>query len=51
VFPLTPHGIFEFLDHRRPIYREAAVFGYFGRESPDFAWEHMRIVDALRAAV
>ena len=38
-FPLTPKGIIEHLDLRRPIYRPTAAFGHFGRTEPDFTWE------------
>ena len=51
VFPLTPWAIFEHLDLGRPIYRRAATFGYFGREEPEFTWEQLDKVDALRGAV
>jgi len=48
VFPLTPRGIIEFLDLRRPIYRKTAAYGHFGRTEPEFTWESTRMVDALR---
>jgi len=48
VFPLTPRGIIEFLDLRRPIYRKTAAYGHFGRSEPEFTWESTRMVDALR---
>jgi S-adenosylmethionine synthetase len=51
LFPLTPIGIFDYLDLGRPIYRKAAAFGYFGREDPEFTWEREDRIDALRAAV
>lgn len=38
-FPLTPRGIIETLDLRRPIYRKTAAGGHFGRELPEFTWE------------
>jgi S-adenosylmethionine synthetase len=38
-FPLTPRGIIEYLDLRRPIYRPTAAFGHFGRTEPEFTWE------------
>lgn len=47
-FKLTPRGIIETLDLRRPIYRETARHGHFGRELPTFAWERTDKVDALR---
>lgn len=50
VFPLTPRGIIEYLDLRRPIYRETARNGHFGRELPSFTWEKTDKADALRKA-
>ena len=38
-FPLTPKGIIEYLDLRRPIYLPTAAFGHFGRTEPEFTWE------------
>ena len=38
-FKLTPRGIIESLDLRRPIYRKTAAYGHFGRNDPDFTWE------------
>src|SRR5437899_2543842 len=38
-FKLTPRGIMEELDLRRPIYKKTAAFGHFGRSEPDFTWE------------
>ena len=38
-FQLTPAGIMEMLNLRRPIYRETAADGHFGRGEPDFTWE------------
>ncbi len=38
-FPLTPSGIIEHLDLRRPIFRKTAAGGHFGRNDPDFTWE------------
>ncbi len=49
-FPLTPRGIIEHLDLRRPIYRETARHGHFGRELPDFTWEKTDKAEALRQA-
>jgi S-adenosylmethionine synthetase len=49
-FQLTPKGIIESLDLRRPIYRQTAAFGHFGRTEPDFTWERTDKVDALRAS-
>ncbi len=48
-FPLTPRGIIETLDLRRPIYKETAAFGHFGR--PEFSWERLdRAADLAAAA-
>jgi S-adenosylmethionine synthetase len=49
-FQLTPKGIIETLDLRRPIYRETARHGHFGRELPTFTWERTDKADALRRA-
>src|SRR3954463_8820305 len=38
-FALTPRGIIESLNLRRPIYRKTAAYGHFGRKDPDFTWE------------
>jgi S-adenosylmethionine synthetase len=48
-FKLTPRGIIETLDLRRPIYRQTAAFGHFGRCEPDFTWEKIDKANALRA--
>ena len=47
-FPLTPKGIIEYLDLRRPIYRPTAAFGHFGRTEPDFTWESTDAAIKLR---
>jgi S-adenosylmethionine synthetase len=49
-FDLTPKGIIEHLDLRRPIYRKTAAYGHFGREEPDFTWERTDSAEALKAA-
>jgi S-adenosylmethionine synthetase len=49
-FPLTPKGIIEHLDLRRPIYKKTAAFGHFGRNEPSFTWEKTDKAGALRAA-
>jgi S-adenosylmethionine synthetase len=51
VFDLRPAAIIRDLDLLRPIYRQTAAYGHFGRELPDFTWERTDRVDALRAAV
>jgi S-adenosylmethionine synthetase len=48
-FRLTPRGIIEMLDLRRPIYRKTAAFGHFGRTEPEFTWERTDKANALRA--
>jgi S-adenosylmethionine synthetase len=48
-FKLTPRGIIEMLDLRRPIYRKTAAFGHFGRTEPDFTWERTDKGAVLRA--
>jgi S-adenosylmethionine synthetase len=50
VFPLSPRGIIDYLDLRRPIYRQTAAYGHFGRDDQDFSWESTRRVPELRAA-
>ena len=49
-FKLTPRGIIEELDLRRPIYTKTAAFGHFGRTEPEFTWERTDKAAALRAA-
>ncbi len=49
-FPLTPRKIIEHLDLRRPIYRETARHGHFGRELPTFTWERCDKAEALKKA-
>src|SRR6202166_2827773 len=47
-FKLTPKGIIETLDLRRPIYRATAAYGHFGRSGPGFTWERTDKADAIR---
>ncbi len=49
-FDLCPLGIIERLELRRPIYKRTAAYGHFGREEPDFTWERLDMVDALKGA-
>jgi S-adenosylmethionine synthetase len=49
-FKLTPRGIMDELDLRRPIYRKTAAFGHFGRSEPEFTWEKTDKAEALRTA-
>lgn len=50
VFDLRPAAIIRDLDLLRPIYAETAAYGHFGRELPDFTWEHTDRADELAAA-
>ena len=47
-FKLTPKGIIETLDLRRPIFRPTAAYGHFGRTGPGFTWERTDKAEALR---
>ena len=49
-FKLTPRGIMEELDLRRPIYKLTAAFGHFGRTEPEFTWERTDKAAALKSA-
>ena len=49
VFPLTPKGIINCLDLKRPIYKQTAAYGHFGRTDIDLPWERLDKVDALKA--
>jgi len=51
IFPLTPKGIIEYLDLRRPIYKQTAAYGHYGRTEPDFTWEKTAKADALKKQV
>jgi len=48
-FELKPKGLIQMLDLLRPIYRDTAAYGHFGREEPNFSWERTDKADALRA--
>ena len=48
-FDLTPAGIINTLDLRRPIYRQTAAYGHFGRSDLDLPWERTDKIDALKA--
>ncbi len=50
-FDLRPAGIIEMLNLRRPIYRQTAAYGHFGRTDIDLPWEQTDKVDALLASV
>jgi S-adenosylmethionine synthetase len=47
-FSLTPRGIIETLNLRRPIYRKTAAFGHFGRTEEGFTWEVADKAEALK---
>jgi S-adenosylmethionine synthetase len=49
-FDLRPKGIVQMLDLLRPIYGKTAAYGHFGRNEPEFTWEHTDKAAALRAA-
>lgn len=51
VFNLTPKGIIQMLDLKRPIYRQTSYEGHFGREEPTFSWEKSDRVEALLNAI
>ena len=51
VFRLTPSGIIAMLDLARPIYRQTAAYGHFGRSDIDLSWERTDKVEALKTAL
>lgn len=51
VFNLTPKGIIQMLDLKRPIYRHTAYEGHFGRDEPHFTWEKTDRIDTLLNAI
>ena len=50
-FDLRPYGIVKMLDLIRPIYKQTAAYGHFGREDIDLSWERTDKAEALRGAV
>ena len=48
IFPLTPAGLIDALDLRRPIYKPTAAYGHFGRREDTFTWERVDKVDELK---
>lgn len=50
-FDLRPAGIIEMLDLRRPIYRQTAAYGHFGRTDIELPWEKTDKVDAIKASL
>jgi len=51
VFDLRPAAIVRDLDLKRPIYRKTAAYGHFGRNLPEFTWEHLGHLEAYKSAV
>ncbi|MBR3033678.1 MAG: methionine adenosyltransferase domain-containing protein, partial [Clostridiales bacterium] len=49
VFDLRPAAIIDALDLRRPIYKQTAAYGHFGRTDIDLTWEHLDKVDAIKS--
>ena len=48
LFNLTPKGIIRTLDLKRPIYKQTAAYGHFGRTDIDLPWEHLDYVPELK---
>jgi S-adenosylmethionine synthetase len=48
---LTPRGIIDRLNLRRPIYKKTAAYGHFGRNEKEFTWEHLDLVKTLKKVV
>ena len=48
VFELTPRGMIEMLNLRRPIYRQTAAYGHFGRDDLDLPWERTDKAEIMR---
>ena len=48
IFDLTPKGIIEKLQLRRPIYKKTACYGHFGRNEPEFTWEKVDMAEEIR---
>lgn len=48
VFDLTPKGIIKSLDLKRPIYKQTAAYGHFGRTDIDLPWEHLDKVEEIK---
>ncbi|NHX34184.1 methionine adenosyltransferase domain-containing protein, partial [Escherichia coli] len=51
LFDLRPAGIIHMLDLRRPIYRQTAAFGHFGRSDIDLPWERTDKAEALKKLI
>jgi len=50
-FDLRPAGIIKMLDLRRPIYKQTAAYGHFGRTDVDLPWERLDKVDEIKASL
>jgi S-adenosylmethionine synthetase len=50
LFDMRPRKIIEKLDLLRPIYKKTAAYGHFGRVEPEFTWERLDMVDAIKKA-
>jgi S-adenosylmethionine synthetase len=51
IFELTPQGMIQSLDLKRPIFKKTAAYGHFGRNDPDFTWEKLDKVNDIRTAL
>ncbi len=51
VFDLRPAAIVRDLDLKRPIYKKTAAYGHFGRNLPEFTWEHTSRLEAFKSAI
>ena len=51
VFNLTPQGIIDYLNLRRPIYKETSCYGHFGRRRDSFPWEELNKVEELKSYI
>jgi S-adenosylmethionine synthetase len=49
IFALTPRGIIDYLQLRRPIFVKTSAYGHFGRNEPEFTWEKTNKADELKA--
>ncbi|MBF0847163.1 methionine adenosyltransferase domain-containing protein, partial [Streptococcus danieliae] len=47
-FTLTPNGIIETLDLRKPVFSKTAAYGHFGRDDVDFTWERLDKVEVFK---
>ena len=50
-FDLRPASIIEYLDLKRPIYRQVAAYGHFGRPDLDLSWEKTDMAEKLRSLI